>query len=351
MTARNAGKTTPGDLAAMLFFALNGSETLGQRIAQAGGWPIAAHEERDFDLGEHKARPLVDPRGKDVFVLAALQGGNGATVNDRLMRLWFFLAACRDHGAARVSAIAPYLPYGRKDRRTKPFDPLGARYVAQAFEAMGCDQVITLEAHNIAALENAFRRPLVHLPGERLFAADIGGRAGASGRPLAVVSPDPGGVKRAQLLREALEAASGTPVRFGFAEKRRSAGVVSGSLFAGDVAGAAVHIIDDMICGGGTLARAAQAVRDHGAAEVHGLATHGLFDADAAGRLGAPGLFDSLTVTDSAAPFDPAIGTLGGRLRVLGIAPMIASAIEALHRGTPIPAPDLPEALPLATRQ
>lgn len=341
----------PGQSWRMLFFALNGSEALGQRIAQAGSWPIAAHEERDFELGEHKARPLVDPRGQDVFVLAALHGGHGASVNDRLMRLWFFLAACRDHGAGRISAIAPYMPYGRKDRRTKPFDPLGARYVAQAFEAMGCDQVITLEAHNIAALENAFRRPLVHLPGERLFAADIGARAGASGRPLAVVSPDPGGVKRAQLLREALEEATGAPVRFGFAEKRRSAGVVSGSLFAGDVAGAVVHILDDMICGGGTLARAAQVVRAHGAAEVHGLATHGLFDAGAAARLGPPGLFDSLTVSDSAAPFDAGMGALGGRFRVVGAAPMIAETIAALHHGRPIPAPARPVSPPLAARQ
>lgn len=333
----------------MLFFALNGSEVLGRRVAVAGGWPIAPHEERDFDHGEHKARPLVDPRGRDVFVLAALQGGPGASVNDRLMRLLFFLACCRDHGAARVTAIAPYLPYGRKDRRTKPFDPLGARYVAQAVEAMGCHQIVTLEAHNIAAFENGFRRPTLHLTSERLFAADIAARAGAL--PLAVLSPDPGGIKRAQLMHEALEAATGGAVRFGFADKRRSAGVVSGTEFAGDVAGAAVQIVDDMICGGGTMMRAATAARARGAAEVHGLATHAIFTEGAAERLMRDEEFDSLTVTDSTAPFGPAARALGQTLRVLGAGPMIAAAITRIRDATPEGPLVAPDRVPLETHQ
>ena len=335
----------------MLFFALKGSETLARRIAAAGGWPIALHEERDFDQGEHKARPLVDPRGRDVFVLAALQGGSGASVNDRLLRLMFFLATCRDHGAARVTAIAPYLPYARKDRRTKPFDPLGARYVAQAIEAMGCDQLVTLEAHNLAALECGFRRPVLHLPSDRLFAADIAARAGAEGLPLVVMSPDPGGVKRAQIMLEALAAATGRAVRFGFAEKRRSAGVVSGGAFAGDVAGAAVHILDDMICGGTTMAQAAQAARAHGAAQVHGLATHALFTQGAAKTLIGDGLFDSLIVTDSTTPFGAEATAMAPHLRVLGTAQMIAAAMARIHNATPETAPAPPRAVPLETHQ
>lgn len=325
----------------MLFFALHGSEDLGGRIAAAGGWQIAPHEERDFDRGEHKARPLVDPCGHDVYVLGALQGGDGASVNDRLLRFLFFLACCRDHGAARVTAIAPYLPYGRKDRRTKPFDPLGARYVAQAVEAMGCDRIMTLEAHNIAAFETAFRKPALHLACDRLFAADVAARAGAGDAPLVVLSPDPGGIKRAQLMQAALEQAVGRPVGFGIVEKRRSAGVVSGTEFAGDVAGASVHILDDMICGGATLQRAAQAARARGARRLHALATHALFTEGAATRLA---LFDSVTVTDSAGPLGPEAAALGPRLRVLGVAPMIAAAIARDQVANSPPAP-------LATRQ
>ncbi len=321
----------------MLFFALKGSGLLGRRVAAAGGFELARHEERAFDGGEHKARPLVDVRGRDVFVLHSLQGGASDSANDRLVRLLLFLATCRENGAARVTAIAPYLAYSRKDRQTKPFDPVTTRYVAQLFEAAGADVVVTLDVHNIMAFQNAFRCRTVHLATDRLFAADIAARAGTV--PLAVVSPDPGGVKRAQLMREALEAATNRPVGFGLMEKRRSAGVVSGTHFAGDVEGRAVHIVDDMICGGGTMLRAAEAVRSRGAAAVHAVATHGLLTPEAFAALAADAALDGITLTDSVAPFSAAAAGLRGKLRVIGCAGLIAGAIQALHQGGPIDDP------------
>lgn len=338
-------------IGAMLFFALKGIEDLGQRIAAVGGWGVAPHEERDFEMGEHKARPLTDPRGHDVFILAALQGGQDASCNDRLMRAMFFCAACRDLGAARISLIAPYLPYMRKDRRTKAHDPLSARYIAQAIEAMGCDQIVTVDVHNLAAFENAFRIPTLHLTTEALFAALIA--ADDHGGPCVVMAPDPGGIKRAQLLHAAVQSIGLEDAGFAFMDKRRSAGVVAGSLFAGDVAGAEVYILDDMICGGGTILRAAQAARRHGAARVHAMACHGLFSAQAITWLGQGDGVDRLTVTDSVGPFvqdDP-------KLRVLGLAPMLAAAIARLHGGpiwplAPVPpTPPRPAALPFAPGQ
>lgn len=315
----------------MLFFALKGSEVLGGRVADAGGFELALHEEREFEGGEHKARPLGSVRGKDVFVLHSLQGVPGASANDKLIRLLFFLATCKENGAARVTAITPYLAYSRKDRQTKPRDPVTTRYVAQLFEAVGVDMFMTLDAHNIAAFQNAFRCQTLHLATDRFFAADIAARAVPL--PLAVISPDAGGVKRAQLLREALEEMTGGGVDFGFMEKRRSAGVVSGTHFAGDVAGRAVHIVDDMICGGGTIVRAARAARDHGAAEVHAIASHALFTDDTAEKLAEPNLLDSVTVTDSNAPFSAPHAKLGPHLRVIGCGPLISSAIRAVHEG------------------
>lgn len=313
----------------MLFFALNGSDRLGRRIAEAGGLRIAEHEERAFDGGEHKARPLVDVRGQDVFVLHSLNGEPHASANDKLLRLLFFVAACREHGAARVTAIAPYLAYSRKDRQTKPHDPVTTRYVAQLFEAAGAAMVVTLDVHNLAAFQNAFRCPTLHLSTDGLFAAHIAAQDTA--RPPAIVSPDAGGVKRAQLLREALEDLTDSPVPFGLMEKRRSAGIVSGSHFAGSVEGCAVHILDDMICGGGTVLRAAEAVRAHGAAEVHAIATHALLT-DAALRAFAEGeLLDTITLTDSVTPPPAAQAMLGDRLRIVTCAPLIADAIRRLR--------------------
>jgi ribose-phosphate pyrophosphokinase len=324
----------------MLFFALHGSDRLGAAVAAAGAFARAPHEEREFDGGEHKARPLVDVGGQDVVVLHSLNGEPEASANDKLLRLLFFLAACREHGAARVTAIAPYLAYSRKDRQTKPHDPVTTRSVAQLFEAVGTSAVVTLEVHNLAAFQNAFRCRTLHLSTDRLFAEHIAARL--SDRPAAIVSPDPGGVKRAQLLREALEEVTGAPVRFGFMEKRRSGGVVSGTQFAGDVDGCAVFLVDDMICGGGTILRAADAVRARGAVEVHGLATHALLTQEALAAFAGGGPVDSLALTDSVATCMTAKEALGDQLHVVGCAPLIAAAIRQLHspdfRVSPAPA-------------
>ena len=117
-----------------------------------------------------------------------------------------------------------------------------------------------------------------------------------------VVSPDPGGAKRAELFREALEAALGRPVGKAFADKHRSAGVVSGDLFVGDVAGTTALVIDDLISTGGTLLRAARAARAAGARRVIALVTHGLFMAGAAEVLADPAI-ERLVITDAVPAF------------------------------------------------
>jgi len=133
-------------------FALGGSEGLGASIAAHLGSGVAAHEEREFEDGEHKSRPLEPVAGADVYVLHSLYGGPIET-NDKLCRLLFFIGALKDAGAERVTAVAPNLCYSRKDRRTKNFDPVTTRYVASMFEAVGTDTVATLEVHNPAAFE------------------------------------------------------------------------------------------------------------------------------------------------------------------------------------------------------
>src|SRR5215468_9342332 len=213
-------------------FALRATAEFGKAIANALGQPLAAHEERDFEDGEHKARPLENVRDADVYVVQSLHGGPTQSANDKLCRLLFFIGALKDAGAARVTAVAPYLCYARKDRRTKPGDPVTTRYVAGLFEAVGSDAVMTLEVHNAAAFENAFRCQATTLTAAPLF---VDYTRALKHESLCVVSPDPGGVKRAELFREALEAAVGKPVGKGFADKHRSAGVVTGDLFAGHV--------------------------------------------------------------------------------------------------------------------
>lgn len=310
----------------MLLFALDADKTLAHALAADLDESLAAHEDRTFEDGEHKLRPLVDPRGDDCYVLASLHGDPQASPQDKLVALLAFMATLRDHGARRITAAVPYLAYARKDRRTKPFDPVTLRYLAQWFEASGCDQLITLETHNVAALDNAFRRPVIHLEAHRLF--DVSALPGA----IAVVSPDPGGVKRAQLWREWLQSRLSREVGFALIDKRRSAGVVSSErLVAGDVGGATALLIDDLIASGETLLRAAQALRQAGAAEVLAFAAHGLFIGPAAELL-ADAALSRITVCDSVPPMRLAAdGAVTRKLQVVSAVPLFARAIRECH--------------------
>ncbi|MFN3657069.1 MAG: ribose-phosphate diphosphokinase [Pseudolabrys sp.] len=314
--------------APLRLFALNASATLGSAIAGALGVPLAAHEEREFEDGEHKARPLDPVGGADVYVVQSLHGGPDQSANDKLVRLLFFIGALKDAGAMRVTAVAPYLAYARKDRRTKPNDPVTTRYLAAMFESVGADCLVTLEVHNPAAFENAFRRRTVALTATPLFVDYV--KQNLAGEKLSVVSPDAGGMKRAEMLREALEAALGRPVGKGLAEKHRSAGIVSGDLFAGDVAGTTALIVDDLISTGGTLLRTAKSARQAGASRVLALVTHGLFMEGAAEVLADPAI-DRMIVTDAVPPFRLARPEANPKLVILPAAPLLAEAIRRLH--------------------
>ncbi len=317
----------------MLLFALQATAALGTAIAAALGRPLAAHEEREFEDGEHKARPLETVRGANVFVVQSLHGGPEQSANDKLCRLLFFIGALKDAGAARVTAIVPYLCYARKDRRTKPNDPVITRYVASLFEAVGTDSVVTLDVHNPAAFENAFRCPTVALTAAPLFVDYIKALPDATlpDATLCVVSPDAGGTKRADLLHEALEAALGRRLGKAFVEKRRSAGVVSGELFVGEAAGATALIIDDLISTGGTLLRAARAARKAGAKRVLALVTHGLFMPGAEAMLDDPAI-DRIVITDAVPPFR--LGAAArAKIDMIAAAPLLAEAIRRLHAG------------------
>lgn len=314
----------------MILFALDASREFGSRVARALGVALATHEERGFEDGEHKSRPLVNVRGRDVFVVHSLYGDADESANDKLCRLLFFFGALRDAGAGRVTALVPYLCYARKDRKTKPRDPVTTRYVAELFEAVGTDRVVTLDVHNLSAYQNAFRCGTDHLEAKLLFVRYFEPRL--AGTEVAVVSPDAGGVKRAEAFREALAGALGRDVPLAIMEKYRSAGVVSGATLVGDVAGRVALLMDDLISTGTTLARTAVACHEHGAVRVIAAATHGVFTGEANTRLAEPAISE-LVVTDTIPPFrltDPAVRK---KLVTLEAASLFAEAARRIHEG------------------
>jgi ribose-phosphate pyrophosphokinase len=311
-------------------FALAPSRDFGERMAGHLGIPLSEHEEREFEDGEHKSRPLVNVRRKDVFVVQSLHGDGEQSVNDKLCRLLFFIGALRDASAERITAVIPYLCYARKDRKTKPRDPVTTRYVARLLEAVGTDRVVTMDVHNLAAYQNAFRCNTDHLEARKLFAAFFAKRL--EGDEIAVVSPDVGGVKRAERFREALEAATGKVISNAFMEKQRSWGVVSGEAFVGDVEGRTAIVIDDLISTGTTMRRAANACRERGSTKVYAAATHGVFTSEAGDVLGDPA-FEGVVITDTVPPFRLDLELVRSKFVILDAASLFATSIGRIHDG------------------
>lgn len=313
-----------------ILFALNASAPYGERVSECLSIPLGRHEEREFEDGEHKARSLMSVRLRDVFVVQSLYSDATASVNDKLCRLLFFIGALKDASAASVTAVVPYLCYARKDRKSQTRDPVTTRYVAALFEAVGVDRIVTLDVHNLAAFQNAFRCRTDHLEAVGIFVEHFAPMARRV--DVAVISPDLGGIKRAETFRMALENRTGRRATAGFMEKRRAGGVVTGEVLVGDVRGRTVIIVDDLISTGGTIARSAKACRAAGASRVYAAATHGLFVGDV-GKLLAEATIEQIVVGDTVPPFRVPSAMVGRQVIVLDTAPLVAEAVRRIHAG------------------
>jgi ribose-phosphate pyrophosphokinase len=317
-------------------FALSESRHLAAQVGQHAGLELSALEERRFEGGEFKLRPLESVRGRLAFVLQALAATGEVSTAERLVRLLFLLFGLRDAGASQRVALVPYLAYARKERRTQLRDPVNTRYVAQLLEESGIDRLISLDVHNPAALDNSFRIPVDHLTALPMMADHFARRLKDS--PLTVISPDVGGIKRAQLFRELLQQRVAREVELAFIEKRRAQDVVSSGALVGESSEREVIVIDDLCATGGTLVRASEICHRGGARAVHAAVTHtplpsGLETLRAAEHIA------SITITDSVG-FDavPPPATIPGRgkIAVLSIAPLFGQALRRILAGKPL---------------
>lgn len=316
------------------FFAPTESRDAATTVARAAGLRLTGLEERSFEDGEFKLRPLESVRGRTAFVYQSLAGTAEAPAADRLVRLLFLLANLRDAGAERRIAVIPYLAYARKDRRTQTRDPVYTRYVAELLEGMRTDRLVALDVHNRPALDNAFRIPVDHLSAHPMMADHFARRLGDA--ELAVASPDVGGVKRAQRFKELLDRRLGREADLVFLEKRRSGGVVSGGTLVGmRRRGMEVIVLDDLCATGGTLVRAAEACLRGGAAAVHAAVTHVPLREGLENVLGDDAI-TSFTVTDSVGIPGQTETAAGGKLECLPVAPLIGEALRRMLSGRPL---------------
>ncbi len=312
----------------MKLFALHSSRDLGELIANELNLSLSAIEEREFEDGEHKIRPLENVRNRDVFVIHSLYSDSSETVNDKLCRFLFFIGALKDASAKKVTAVVPYLCYARKDRKTKPRDPVTTRYIARLFEASGTDCIVTMDVHNVQAFQNAFRIPSENLEAGKLFADYL--IPIIQNEEAVIMSPDFGGIKRAEQFQQILSKKMDKELPVVFMEKYRSSGVVSGEKIGGDVNKRTVIIIDDLISTGGTIARAAVACKKSGARKVIAMATHGIFAGKAGDTLQEEAL-DHIITANTVPPFRLEQSPVKQKLISLNAARLFGEAIKRME--------------------
>jgi len=314
-------------------FAFSDGQEIATKICKELGIELSKLEERHFEDGEHKCRPLQSVRNQDVYVIQSLFSDENLSVNDKLCRLLFFIGALKDAAAKQVTVIIPYLCYARKDRKTKSRDPVTTRYMAMLLEAVGIHRIVVVDVHNLAAYQNAFRCNSEHLEAKNLFIDYLVEEHGDEN--LIVVSPDVGGIKRAEIFREVLMHRINKPVASAFMEKKRSAGIVSGEAVVGDVINKTAIIIDDLISTGGTIVRTANACKAKGCNKVYAAATHGVFTTGSNQLFNCESL-EKIVITNTIPGSHLKNEIDNDKLVSVDISPLLSKAIKRINSGNSI---------------
>src|SRR5438093_7479170 len=231
---------------------------LAEAIAEKLGVMLGEVELKTFANGETYVRYCESIRGCDVFIV---QSGN-APVNDHLVELLIMIQAAKLASAKRITAVIPWFPYSRQDKKSAPREPVTARLVADALESAGVDRVVTMDLH-AGQIQGFFSVPVAHITALQLFAQHYRDK-GLSGEQVVAVSPDPGRAKMARRFGQMLEAdlAILNKVR----PEHDTAEVTE---VIGNVQGKVAILSDDMIVTGGTLVAGAQALKEAGATDVY----------------------------------------------------------------------------------
>jgi ribose-phosphate pyrophosphokinase len=291
---------------------------LAGRIADKLGVELSDANLKTFVNGEVYCRYEESVRGADVFIVqpTCANAAYGLTPNDALMELLEMVDAAVGGSAHRVIAVTPWYGYSRQDKKSAPREPISARLVARMLESAGIDRLLTMDLHS-GQIQGFFQKPCDHMTALFMltqYFADLGLE------DLVVVSPDVGRVK----LNKNFAAKIGADLAI-LNKERPAQQVAEISYVIGDVRDKTALLVDDMIGTAGTLAAAAQAVRDAGARRIYAAATHGNFSGRAWENLAAAD-FEQVVVTDTI-PLPPGAPD---NVRVLSCADLLTNSIRQI---------------------
>lgn len=298
-------------------FAGNATPELAKKISERLYISLGDATVGRFSDGEIQVQINENVRGADVFIIQS----TCAPTNDNLMELIVMVDALRRASAGRITAVVPYFGYARQDRRVRSARvPITAKVVADLLSTVGIDRVLTCDLH-AEQIQGFFDVPVDNVFGSPVLLDDILKKTDLI-NPI-VVSPDIGGVVRARAVAKLLN-----DTEMAIIDKRRPRANVSQVMhIIGDVADRDCILVDDMIDTGGTLCKAAEALKERGAKRVFAYATHAVFSGAAAQNLASDAI-DEIVVTDTV-PLSPEMKALG-KVRVLTLSSMLAEAIRRI---------------------
>lgn len=296
-------------------FSGNANRPLAEEIARFLNLSLGRAMIGTFKNGETRIKIEENVRGSDVFVVQP----TCTPVNNNIMELLLLIDALRRASAARITAVVPYYGYAKQEKKTAGREPISAKLVANLITVAGANRILTMDLH-APAIEGFFDIPADHLQAGPLLAEYF--RMLNLPDPV-IVSPDAGGVGRANSFRERIGA--GLAI---IAKQRPQPDVAEMLEMVGDIEGKTAVIVDDLISTGGTLAQAARALRERGARAVYACATHPVFAGGALSII-ADSVIEETVVTNTIPPSEE---YAAARVRAISVAPLFAEAIMRIHK-------------------
>ncbi len=296
-------------------FACKASKDFALKVAKALNLELGDSDVLTFSDGEFQPCYNESVRGATVFIIQST-----FPPTDNLFELLLMIDAAKRASAHRVIAVMPYFGWARQDRKDKPRVSIGAKLVANMLHAAGCDRVMTCDLH-ADQIQGFFDFPVDHIYASAVFLPHI---QKMNIENLAIAAPDMGGAKRANAYARYLQC----PVII--CHKSREKANVVGSITAiGDVAGKNVIIVDDMVDTAGTLAKAANVLKEMGAASVRACATHPVFSGAAYEKI-ADSALEEVIVADTI-PLSNDPGKDKSKITVLSMTEMFADIINKVY--------------------
>ncbi|HSR45087.1 MAG TPA: ribose-phosphate diphosphokinase [Acidimicrobiia bacterium] len=300
----------------LMLFTGSANLSLADEVADLLGVRLGGLERSVFANGEIYVRPTDSVRGTDCFVLQS----HSDPINFHIMEQLIAIDALKRASARRITAVVPYFPYSRQDKKVMPREAIAARLMGDMFMTAGADRIASVDLHT-GQVQGFIHKPFDHLTALPVFTDYLRDRLKG---PTTVVSPDAGGVKRAEKYARQLDA------YVAFIHKRREVDVHNESealAVIGKVEGRHAIIVDDIIDTAGTAVNAVKLLKEKGALSVTIAATHGILSGPAVERIRNSEI-EELVVSNTI-PAPPGAELLGN-VRVLSIAPLLAEAIQAI---------------------